>query len=221
MPLIDLRQIKTVFICPDHNEKFKERRRHMETILEKHGFQKIIMYKSGTDYPNCLRHALYNILQQNLENPVLILEDDIVFHKNPQLVFDIPADSDAFYFGILGYGMDFELTGGNRLIQTKDYVCHERNIIRIKNMLGAHAILYLGKEYKEKLSKMILYSDVPCDVDMCKIQPIYNIYGLCFPICWQSAKFNKDDFPENVSKIRINERGCWAWNEAIEDEDEK
>jgi hypothetical protein len=217
MQTIDLRTIKTVFICPDHNENYNTRRKHMETILAKHGFTNVIMYKSSTDYPHCLRHALYNILQQNLDNPVFILEDDIVFHKDPKLVFDLPLDTDAFYVGVSGTCMDFEIAGRNRTLTTIDYDIFNDTLIRVKNMLAAHAILYLGRQYKETLSKTTLNSSIPCDVDMCKLQPSFNIYGLQFPICWQSMKFNKADWCEHVTKVRFNERGCWVYQDAIED----
>lgn len=219
MQTIDLRTIKTVFICPDHNEKYNERRKHMETILAKHGFTNVIMYKSGTDYPQCLQYALYNILQQNLDTPVFIVEDDIVFHTNPKLVFDLPADTDAFYFGVAGTCMDFEDTGRNRLVNTNDYEMYDDTFIRIKNMLCAHAVLYLGRKYKETLSKVTLSSDMPCDVDMCKLQPKFTIYGLQFPICWQSKKFNKTDWNEHITKIRLNASGCWEYSEAVEDDE--
>jgi GR25 family glycosyltransferase involved in LPS biosynthesis len=176
------------------------------------------MYKSSTDYPHCLRHALYNILQQNLDNPVLILEDDIVFHKNPRLVFDVPVNADALYIGVAGTCMDFEESGRNRLVKIKDYEIIDNTFIRIKNMLCAHGILYLGREYKETLSKCTLNSDMLCDVDMCKLQRKYTIYGLRFPICWQSLKYNPTDWNENITKVRFNERGCWEWQEAIEDD---
>lgn len=217
MQTIDLRTIKTVFICPDHNEKYNERRKHMETILAKHGFTNVIMYKSSTDYPHCLRHALHNILQQNLDNPVLIVEDDIVFQKNPNLIIDVPNDADAFYFGISGTGMD-ETTTRNRTVNKQDYDIYDKTLIRIKNMLCAHAILYLGKSYKETLSKKTLHSIMPCDVDMCELQPLFKIYGLRYPICWQSMKFNATDWNEHITKVRFNEGGCWEWEEAVEDD---
>jgi hypothetical protein len=218
MPRIDLRTVKTVFICPDNNEKYNKRRVHMETILAKHGFTNVIMYKSGTDYPHCLRHALYNILQQNLDTPVLILEDDIMFQKNPQLEFDIPDDADAFYIGVAGTSMDFEDTGRNRIIDIRDYTIYNDTILKVKNMLSTHAILYLGKPYKEKLSKLILNSNMPCDVDICKLQPLFNIYRLRFPICWQSTRFNSDKWPEHITKVCFNEMKCMTWNGAIEDD---
>jgi hypothetical protein len=219
MQTIDLRIVKTVFICPDHNEIYNERRKHMENILAKHGFTNVIMYKSSTDYPKCLQYALYNILQQNLDSPVFIIEDDIVFHKNPKLVFDLPIDTDAFYFGVAGTSMDFEGRVTDRLLDTNDYDLYNDTLIRVKNMLCAHAILYLGRKYKETLSKLTLTSTMPCDVDMCKLQPKFNIYGLQFPMCWQSKKFNKTDWNEKLTRVRFNKRGCWTWDDAVEDDD--
>lgn len=215
---IDLRKIKTVFICPDHNEKYNTRRKHMETILTKHGFENVIMYKSGTDYPQCLQNSIYNILQQNLDTPVFVLEDDIVFCKDPEFVFDIPDDTDAFYAGISGTCMDFEITGRNRNVQRRDYEIVDSKLIKIKNMLSAHAILYLSRDFKERLSKEIIASTMPVDVTLCKYQPLYNVYGLQLPICWQSTRFNSSSWPEHVTKARCVETGCWIYEDAVEDE---
>ena len=86
-------------------------------------------------------------------------------------------------------------------------------------MLAAHAILYLGKNYKETLSKITLVSKTPCDVDMCKLQSKFYIYGFRFPICWQSMKYNTSDWNEHITKVRFNEFGCWEWTEAEEDDE--
>jgi hypothetical protein len=218
MPTIDLRKIKTIFICPDHNEKYNARRKHIESILKKHGFENVIMYKAGTEnYPHCLRYSVYNILQQNLDTPIFVLEDDIVFQKNPSFVFDIPDDNDAVYFGVSGTCMDFEDTGRNRSLDKRDYEIYNDTFIKIKNMLCAHGILYWSKEYKETLSKILLDSTIPCDVDMCKLQPLYNIYGLRHPICWQSTKFNSIDWHEHVTKVRFSETGCWSYQTEEDD----
>ncbi len=192
----------------------------MEKMLARHGFTNVIMYKGGTEnYPVCLRYSAYNVLMQNLDEPVLVLEDDIVFHKNPSFVYNIPDDSAAVYFGTAGTCMDFEGTGRNRSLEKKDYEIVDDTFIRVKNMLAAHAILYLGKAYKQALGGAFLTSNMPCDVEMCKAQPLFKVYGLRIPLCWQSSRFNTDEWTEHVTKVRFNERGCWTYTEGEDDEE--
>ena len=76
MRLID---IPAVYICPDHNPKYNERKQHMDTLLKSIGFKSITHFKSGTEeYPTCLAKATIAILNQFLnDEPVIIFEDDV------------------------------------------------------------------------------------------------------------------------------------------------
>jgi len=83
--MISITEFKVVFICPDHNEKYHQRKVHMENMLKKIGFTRIEHYKSSTEnYPDCLSKATIDILENNLDSPILIVEDDILF-LNPEL----------------------------------------------------------------------------------------------------------------------------------------
>jgi hypothetical protein len=209
MPTIDLRKIKTVFICPDHTDKYKERRLHMEKILKHYKFENVTFYKSGQGgFP--LNTATHNILQQNLDDPILILEDDIVFRKNPEFVYEIPETSDAVYFGISGTCMDFEIDR-NRMVVRSDYECYNETFFRIKNMLSAHAILYLNKNYKLALCEKLLAVWEPNDVIMTMLQPDYQIYGVCIPLCWQSAKLGNINWVEHITKVHYTDTGAWIY----------
>ena len=79
---------KAVYICPDHNEKYHNRKEHMETLLKTVGFTQIEHYKSGTEnYPECLMEANMNILKNNLDIPVIIFEDDIEWNGIKEIEF--------------------------------------------------------------------------------------------------------------------------------------
>lgn len=57
--------LKVVFSCPDHNEKYNMRRQHMEQLLKNIGFTQIEHYKSSTEnYPDCLNKANIEILKK-------------------------------------------------------------------------------------------------------------------------------------------------------------
>jgi hypothetical protein len=61
MNTIDIRKIKTVFICPDNTETYKKRCVHMFELLRTLGFERVVHYKSGkpdddSPYP---QHTIY------------------------------------------------------------------------------------------------------------------------------------------------------------------
>ena len=183
----------------------------MERILAHHKFENVIFYKSGSEgYPLCLNIATYNVLQQNLDTPILILEDDIVFRKNPNFIYDIPDNSDAVYFGISGNCANSEFTR-NRLVVSGDYELYNDTFFQVKNMLSTHAILYLGKEYKKIVSENVLAQESPSDLIICKFLSVFRIYGLCQPLCWQSEKLGNRNWNEHITKVIYKESGCYHY----------
>lgn len=203
---MDLRKIKTVFICPDHNEKYRARCKYMFDLLRSLGFERVAHYKSeritpDTVYP--LNAATYNILQMHLDEPVLILEDDLEFVKSASFVIDPPKDADAVYVGISGCNMDFEknINGGHAKVLPID-----SQYMKILNMLSTHAILYLSRSYKECVITAFQTTSDATDIELCKHQASHAVYGLRRPICWQSAKFNSP-WIEYVTKIQMDDHG--------------
>jgi hypothetical protein len=203
---MDLRKIKTVFICPDHNEKYKARCAYMFDLLKSLGFERVAHYKSAgytSDVLYPLNIATYNILQMHMDEPVLILEDDLEFVKSASFIIDPPKDAEAVYVGISGCNMNFEknINEGHALVIPID-----AQYMKIQNMLSAHAILYLTPSYKKCIAYALSLTRDPNDMELCKHQASYAVYGLRRPICWQSAKFNVP-WIEYVTKIQINDDG--------------
>ncbi len=207
MELIDLRKIKTVFICPDHNDKYKERCAYMFNLLRNMGFENVAHYKSGSDThdPYPLNVATYNILQMHINEPVLILEDDLEFICNPTMIHEIPVDADAVYFGISGSNYDFEkkTNYGNvkfEIINSK--------YARVFNMLSAHAILYLSTRYKSFIANALKNTNTANDVEICKHQTKFSLIALRRPICWQSAALNNNwNWIEYITKVQFHDDG--------------
>ena len=97
-----IQDLKTIYICPDHNEKYHARKLHMDSLLTELGFKDFTHYKSGTEaYPRCLSIATIEILKQYPNIPILLLEDDIEFNGIDE--FDFVDDADAIYFGAVSY----------------------------------------------------------------------------------------------------------------------
>lgn len=205
MQVVDLRKIKTVFICPDHNEKYRARCKYMFELLHKLGFERVAHYKSGSDIhdPYPLNLATHNILQMHMDEPVFIVEDDLEFIPDCNFVFEFPENADAVYFGICGCNYDFEkkINGGKAVFDIIN-----SKYMRVLNMLSAHAILYLSPQYKSFIANALKTTNTANDIEICKHQPKFKLLARRRPICWQSAKFNTP-WIEYVTKIKIKDDG--------------
>ena len=195
-------EFKVVYICPDHNENYHMRKLHMEDLLTKIGFTNIEHYKSGTEnYPSCLNDATIDILQNNLEEPVIVLEDDVDWTGIGEI--DNP-ESDAIYLGIskcAGHPTDNIHCGESVFEKWSD------SQVRILNMLSAHAILYKSKQYKLAVIKALLsYKNIVYynDVIISRIQPAFTILACKKPLFYQAARFNATPNVEYCTLFEIN-----------------
>jgi hypothetical protein len=191
MKLVD---IPVIYICPDHNNKYSERKQYTQKLLEGIGFKSITHYKSGSQaYPTCLAKANIDILENNLnDEPFILLEDDC----EPFLILDgmteitFPEDTDAFYLGFSKYGGSKTRNHweGNSVIEK-----YSPTYIRILNMLTTHAILYKSRRYKEiilqTMKDSLVMNKYHTDVLISRIQPCYRVYGYYYPFFYQSPKF--------------------------------
>jgi hypothetical protein len=196
-----LTDIKTIYICPDHNEKYNERKLYMDNLLSSIGFTNLSHYKSGTDaYPKCLCDANIDILQNNLDNPILILKDDLGYIGMENI--EIPEDADAIYLGL-------SKSGGhpteNRDLGSSVFAPYSDKLVRVGNMLATHSILYISRRYKEAVIDVLknINQVYHMDVLISRIQKDFNIYALKTPIFYQSAKFGNVQHVENWTKFRL------------------
>lgn len=206
---MDLLDIPVVFICPDHNEKYQQRKNYMLGFLHNLGFKNVTMFKSGTEkYPLCLAKATYDILSSRLDDsPFLLLEDDVETTEwfTNELVY--PENTDAFYFG-------FSKSGGSKIINSWEGFSQTEIIstkyIRILNMLSTHAILYVSKRYKEAVMNemmKLIENDISHynDVAISRIQDKFNIYGYHYPLFFQSDKFGNVPHVKEYTNFRFHD----------------
>ena len=200
--MIPIQSFKVVFICPDHNEKYHERKLHMETMLRRIGFTNIEHYKSSAeDYPDCLTKANIDILQNNLDHPILMLEDDLEWTGVENIEFDSTAD--AIYLGV-------SRCAGHPYINKDEgmsvYTNWSSHLVRITNMLSTHAILYLSRTYKEQVIKLFqsyLGLKYHSDVLLSRIQSKYLVLGTKQPVFYQSAAFGNTIGVQECTKFEI------------------
>ncbi len=198
-----LTELKVIYICPDHNDKYHTRKLHMESLLRKIGFKDITHYKSSTEsYPDCLAKANIDILTQYMDEPILLLEDDIEF--TGVMDFELPDDADAIYFGL-------SKCGGSKTINlwegSSKFKTYSESLVRVENMLATHAILYISSKYKKTIIDLLhkyIGTKYNTDVLISRIQSDYNIYALKKPIFYQSNKFNHPHDLETVTKFIID-----------------
>jgi hypothetical protein len=194
-----LQELKVIYICPAHNEKYSKRKIHMDTLLHRIGFTDIEHYVSGTEnYPACLINATLAILQKYMHVPFLLLEDDVEFTNIYE--FHYVKEADAIYFGLSKYGGSLTKDSWEGFAAHENYSQTQK---RVLNMLGAHAILYNSVRYKQAvIDTLTPYKEVSynSDVLISRIQKNYLVLAQKQPFFYQSSKFNNEN-QEDATRI--------------------
>jgi hypothetical protein len=187
---------KAVYICPDHNEKYHTRKLHMDALLTKMGFKDIVHFKSGTEsYPDCLAISIKNILTTYMDEPILLLEDDVEAINT--IDFNYVESADAIYFGLSKWKGSFIK---NEWEGTAQFECYSKNQVRILNMLSGHAILFISKQYKNAVIDAMneaVRTKTYNDVMMSRIQNKFQVLANTVPTFYQSLKFNQGQTDTN------------------------
>jgi hypothetical protein len=161
----------------------------MDALLHKIGFTQVEHYKSGTEaYPACLVNATIDILQKNMDEPFLLLEDDVEFTGVDDVVMD--ASADAIYLGLSQFGGSKTI---NRWEGNAKHTPYSDTQTRVLNMLSGHAILYNSRRYKQAVIDILTRykgTDYYNDVLMSRIQADFMVLANKKPSFYQSAKFN-------------------------------
>ena len=190
---IPIKDFPIIYISPDHNEKYNNRKIKLEETLKHIGCKNISHFKSGTEkYPQCLLNATINILENNMNGkPFILLEDDVAWTGVENI--DIPEDADAVYLGLT-------FCGGNLFhncylpgisCEAKPYT---KSICKINNMLTTHAILYISERYKKavvnelhKIGDRVYNSDVIIS----RLHRFFKIYSVNTPVFYQDDIYTK------------------------------
>ena len=129
-----------------------------------------------------------------------MLEDDCAFlDERFHYTFDVSSKTDALYLGHSLFGLSdtrdkFGLRWGR-----PDNVQHSdagEGYIRVFNMLGRHAILYLSQAFvgaaMDAGERALLNRDfpIPGDVQYAEIQPDHTVLATRDPMCVQSALYS-------------------------------
>jgi len=173
----------------------------MDALLASIGIRHVEHCKSSTeDYPDCLAKAIVEILTKYREEPVLILEDDVEFTGVDE--FDWVEGVDAIYFGL-------SIAGGHAIQNHADgsarHAPYSESQVRLQNMLGGHAILYVTAAYKQAVIRSFqehVGQRYHTDVLMSRLHPQFFVLANKQPSFYQSARFNTGS-EEYYTKITV------------------
>lgn len=184
---LDLREIPAIYINLD---KDVEKRERMESQLKELGFKTIIRLSATYDNDSKRGCAISHVYAlEEVDPPFIVFEDDcITLDFRPEI--EIPDDADAVYLGISSWGRMNSHSGP--FVQ---YEKIDNDILRVYNMLGTHAILYLNEDLVD-LCKRIAYhgyciSD-HLDIGFAEIQRYYNVYAFDNPLFYQTSSNGTD-----------------------------
>jgi hypothetical protein len=178
-----------------------EKAQKMESTLRDLGFKDITRFPGVEKTPKrdgiaeSHRNLLMHLSDRDL--PVIVFEDDISV-KNFSNNITIPDDSDALYLGNSCFGL-YDGIGRKRIAIEKV----DNDNFRIYNMLAAHAIVYLNKEYIDFLIRAINFNiAIKTNQDKARAETMkyWNVYARKEPMFYQTGAH------EPVTKITLPSR---------------
>ncbi len=185
---LDLREIPAIYI---NLKQEINRDVSMKKLMVDCGFKNVIrteaQYTPDRPLAGCsISH--HNALNE-IDPPFIVFEDDCVA-KNFVPEIEIPDDADAVYLGVSSWGRMNSHSG--------PFVQYEPvtdKLLRIYNMLSAHAILYLSEEYASLCSKISRHGyDIADhqDIGFADVQKYYNVYAFDDPMFYQTSSNGTD-----------------------------
>lgn len=174
----------------------------MDAMLTELGFKDFVHFKSGTQrYPRCLADANIEILTKYPDEPILVLEDDVEFTGVSE--FEFVHGADAIYFGLSN-------AGGHATLNYNDkdsvFTRYSDTQVRVQNMLGCHAILYISPRYKLAVINKLKEYTGHIDIAVSRIQPNFRILANKRPSFFQSAKFNEPGYLDSYTNFVIDDK---------------
>jgi len=181
---LDLREIPFYYV---NLEDAVERRENVETILKELGIKsvnRVNAVRHSNGFAGCAR-TVSDFLHEVTDGPFVLIEDDIAV-KNWEPILEVPDDADALYLGISGWG---RMNGHSGPFVQWEHI--DDNLLRVYNMLGGHAIVYLSSEWVEMARRCCYHAGYVIesyyDIQVAEVQRFFNIYSLDDPYFYQTS----------------------------------
>jgi GR25 family glycosyltransferase involved in LPS biosynthesis len=171
-------------------DKDVEKSEKMQELLFSLGFKNINRFPGiEEDIKKVGVAKSHNALLKKLSNkktPFIVFEDDIVeYDFDPEIM--VPIDADVFYLGNSIYGLKQGI-GQKRIIAKHHY----EDIYQIYNMLAAHAILYLNKDYVKFLAMATEFNiSIETNQDKARAETMkyWKVYAKNKPMFYQGGRY--------------------------------
>ncbi|HEX4197240.1 MAG TPA: hypothetical protein VHZ26_07340 [Caulobacteraceae bacterium] len=190
---LDLRQCETMALSLPDDEV---RRESVAEVCEGLGlaWRFVDGVKCQPGWIGCGLSHMRALRQSAPDAPLLILEDDVGVAEHYAPVIEAPADADAIYLGASIFGA-VDLIGyvGFTHMLLADPV--DDDFLRVYNLLGTHAIVYLTERFKQAAAENIAHTMIDLgqehDKGMARLQESFKIYALRRPMFFQAARLQK------------------------------
>ena len=202
--VIDLRNIPFYVInCEGDTTKRAHMAKQLTRLGLKFEFMNAVECSPGS-LGTTLSH-LKILNQSHIEPPFGVFEDDCVFNDNFRYEFPVPMATDAFYLGVSRFGIEKpgELSWGKW-----DHVRwsrYDRHNLRVLNMLGLHAIIYMSPKFREAARASVLnaltHEDwvFPGDVGVAATHLDHLVLTPIHPVCYQASEFGGQEASTELS----------------------
>jgi hypothetical protein len=186
---IDLREVPILMVS---GRRFAERRKRLKAELHERALKPPLVFED--ELPGRYLSVTQNHLSaiSTFPPPFLVIEDDAAFAEDQPFhpLIDVPVTADAIYLGTSVWGMvgDSSVPGGVRAAGSKD-------LPRVFNMQGLHAVLYLNARYvsaiKDRLYLLLVErSQEALDIFIARMQADWNVFAMQPPAFFQSDGWN-------------------------------
>ena len=170
----------------------KIKNKETKETLKALGFKNIIRFEAilGKDKTEGCAMSHQAILNEiEVDGPFIVFEDDIEINDSFNPIIDVPEDADAVYLGLSAFALNNNKTDQDLIVEQVD-----DSTYRIYNMLAAHAILYMKKDYYKFISKAInamLQANRNQDNARADTMKYFNVYALNHPLFYQGGKHRR------------------------------
>jgi len=202
---LDLRQCETLIL---NLAEDVQRRESVVGLCESLGLSYRVVdgVKCSPGRIGCGLTHLKALRQADPSRPTLIFEDDIAVTEDycPEVI--LPDGADALYLGVSAYGavelVDYIGFTGRLLAEDAG-----EGLLRVYNLLAAHATIYLTDRYRrraiEAITESIIDRDWDPDRGLAMIQADFNVYALGRPAFYQAAALQPPGREQQEGATRI------------------
>tara|TARA_Y100000310_G_scaffold170314_1_gene170460 strand:- start:3624 stop:4223 length:600 start_codon:yes stop_codon:yes gene_type:complete len=188
---IDLRDVPVHWATIEKN---KDRHEKMQSMFDRLNLKDTNQMNGPISDPYTIGIAETHLQGMSNELPVLVLEDDCqeTEHWNP--VLEVPDFCDAVYLGTSWFGMIQKRSQYRGCISSE----YDDTFLRVYNMLGIHAVLYLSESYRDNVVNLLNeFKTNPgaagCDECIAMSMKNYKILALRNPLFYQNDGHSEEE----------------------------